>query len=159
MDVPPGTEFMSDYNIDSNLRALLAYGFVMEDPLKDVVTVVFEDPSRSMPLTAPLSFLASSRAPVMSALRKLVADPSELELLENNTGVAPVTSVIRMEPDAHVGAIDRKKQWVSISLEKKMLLRLAKACKFHLDEYVLFVSVHKHITWLTTLQRYTQCKY
>lgn len=133
----PGTEFTSDYGVTSTLRAFLAYGFVIEDPSYDVVGVAIEGPSSSFSgtvietetgsVTALLSFLTKSRVNVMEALRRLVADPSELWMvLEHPPATAPVGA-------GDVGE-SRKKIWVSRHLEKKMLLRLAKACKHHLNE-------------------------
>lgn len=120
-----GTILTSDYGITSNMRAFLAFGFVMDDPEKDVVNVMIGDPSTVAPLMAPLSVMVSSRVNVMAALRKQVANQSELWMLENLSGNETTDSVHSVTSE--------KQHWVSLSLEKKMLLRLAKICKTHLN--------------------------
>ena len=80
--LPPGTELTSDYVIDSNTRALLAYGFVIDDPLKDVANLIIKEPNMPTPIVIPLSFLESSRLHVMSVLRVLVANQAEQVAME-----------------------------------------------------------------------------
>lgn len=113
--IVPGTELESNYDIDNNRRAILSYGFVLDNPAKDRVWLTIDDPTSNLPGMVSVSFEEDSRNMLMSILRRLAADSAEEELLD----VFATDSLLNRA--------------VTVALEKKMLLCMAKLCKRQLD--------------------------
>jgi hypothetical protein len=88
---------------------------VLDNPAKNRVWLTIDDPTSNLPGMVSVSFEEDSRNMLMSILRRLAASSAEEELLD----VFATDSLLNRA--------------VTVALEKKTLLCMAKLCKRQLD--------------------------